>query len=53
MYKFLSLKKKIEKLNENDLFEIVKFATVSAGLSTTKYGGLKSVATYEEILKRC
>lgn len=53
MYKFLSLKKKIENLKDNDLLEIVKFATVSAGLSTTKYGGLKSVASYDEIIKRC
>lgn len=53
MYKFLSLKKKIENLKDKDLLEIVKFATVSAGLSTTKYGGLKSVASYDEIIKRC
>lgn len=51
MYKFLSKKKKIDKLNDLDLKEIVEFATVSAGLSTTKYGGLKSVANYEEITK--
>lgn len=49
MYKLLSKKKKIEKLNNDDLLDIVKFASVSAGLSTTKYGGLKSVATLQEI----
>lgn len=52
MYKLLSMKKKIEKLNEKDLFEIVQFATTSAGLSTTKHGGLKSVAEYKDINKR-
>lgn len=51
MYKFLSLKKDIDKLQENDLYEIVTFATVSAGLSTTKNGGIKSVPAYKDVMK--
>lgn len=52
MYKYLSLKKDINKLMENDLINIVRFASTSAGLSTTKNGGLKSVPSYKEIMKR-
>lgn len=52
MYKYLSLKKDINKLTENDLINIVRFASTSAGLSTTKNGGLKSVPSYKEIMKR-
>ena len=52
MYKLLSMKKRIDKLNEKDLLEIVQFATVSAGLSTTKHGGLKSVTEYKNIIKK-
>lgn len=52
MYKYLSLKKDINKLMENDLINIVRFASTSAGLSTTKNGGLKSVPSYKEIMKK-
>lgn len=51
MYKLLTKKKKIEKLTNEDLLDIVKFATVSAGLSTTKYGGLISVPSLKDIEK--
>lgn len=51
MYKFLSLKKDIESLEIDDLFDIVKFASTSAGLSTTKSGGLKTVPSYNEIIR--
>ena len=50
MFKLLSLKKEIEDLTENDLYDIVKFATASAGLSTTKNGCIKSVPSYEEVI---
>lgn len=51
MYKLLKSKKKIANLTNDDLVEIVKFATVSAGLSTTKYGGISSVNDLETIEK--
>jgi len=51
MYKLLTKKKKIENLTNNDLIEIVKFATISAGLSTTKLGGISSVVDIKEIRK--
>ena len=51
MFKFLKLNKDINLLTEKDLYKIVKFATISAGLSTTKYGGLKSVTPYKNISK--
>lgn len=51
MYKLLTKKKKIEKLTSEDLIDIVKFATISAGLSTTKFGGLKSVPLIKDIEK--
>lgn len=51
MYKFLSLKKNIEDLSENDLIRIAKFARTAAGLSTTRYGGLKSVPSIKEVIK--
>ena len=51
LYKLLALKKNINKLTEKDLKEIVEFATASAGLSTTKFGGLKSVFELNDINK--
>lgn len=50
MYKFLSMKKDVDKLEENDIYEIVRFATISAGLSTTKNGGIKSVPSYRDVI---
>lgn len=52
MYKFLSMKKEIEKLSEKNLYDIAKFATVCAGLSTTKNGGIKSVPLYREVINK-
>ena len=37
------------ELNNEQLNKIVSFACVSAALSTTQFGGLKSVPTYEQI----
>ena len=49
MYKLLSLKKDISKLSNDDLINIVTFATNVAGLSTTKLGGISSVPDLMEI----
>ena len=49
MYKFLKLNKNINDLTNEDLINIVKFATISAGLSTTKQGGICSVVDIETI----
>ena len=49
MYKFLKTKKDINDLTKEDLLDIVTFATISAGLSTTKLGGISSIVTLDEI----
>lgn len=49
MWKLLSLDKAPECLEDEELRSIVSFATVSAGLSTTKRGGMTSVPSLEEI----
>ncbi len=49
MYKFLKLNKNIDNLTSDDLINIVKFATISAGLSTTTQGGISSVVDIETI----
>jgi len=41
-----------EALNEAQLRHIVEFATASAGLSTTRPGGISSVPEYREIMQR-
>lgn len=47
--KLLSLKKKIEELNGVELKEISTFACVSAGLSTTRAGGISSIFDKEQV----
>lgn len=49
MYKFLNKKKIISELTKEDLLDIVRFSTISAGLSTTKLGGISSIADLELI----
>lgn len=51
MYKLLKSKIKIGDLTNDNLLEIVRFATISAGLSTTKYGGISSVSDLKTIEK--
>lgn len=41
-----------DMLNENELRQIVRFACTSAGLSTTRSGGISSVPSYEEVQAR-
>lgn len=52
VWKLLSLGEAPETLNEVQLREIVRFACTSAGLSTTKPGGISSVPEYEAVLER-
>ena len=49
VWKLLQLKKEPEDLKEAELREITSFACAAAGLSTTKYGGISSVPTLEQV----
>lgn len=51
VWKLLQLGKAPENLSETELWEVTRFACASAGLSTTKAGGVSSVPTYENITK--
>ena len=51
VYKLLQLKKAPETLTEEELRDAVQFACVSAGLSTTKHGGISSVHDYSEVME--
>jgi len=52
VYQLLKLGKAPETLDEEELRKVVGFACTSAGLSTTKYGGMSSVPAYEEVIAR-
>ena len=52
VWKLLQLGKAPEMLNEAELTDVVRFACTSAGLSTTRSGGISSVPAYEEVLGR-
>lgn len=49
-YRLLRSGKSPETLAEEELREMVAFACTSAGLSTTKPGGISSVPAYEDVL---
>ena len=48
----LKYEKSPEDLNEEELWQIVRFAGTAAGLSTTRAGGISSVPAMQEILER-
>lgn len=50
MWKLLQLGKAPETLCENELQEIVTFACASAGLSTTRLGGISSVPEFTDVM---
>lgn len=50
VWKLLQTGKAPACLHEDDLTEIVRFACTSAGLSTTKAGGISSVPAYTDVL---
>ena len=52
VWKLLQLNKAPETLNAEELTDVVRFACTSAGLSTTKPGGISSVHDYETVLSR-
>lgn len=52
MWKLLQTGKVPGDLTEGDLRDITAFACTSAGLSTTRPGGISSVPEYEEVLTR-
>ena len=52
MWKLLQTGKAPADLTEGDLRDITAFACTSAGLSTTRPGGISSVPAYEEVLPR-
>ena len=52
MWKLLQTGKAPADLTEADLRDITAFACTSAGLSTTRPGGISSVPEYEEVLSR-
>lgn len=51
IWKLLQIGKRAETLNETELRDIVSFACASAGLSTTRSGGISSVPDYEAVIK--
>lgn len=52
MWKLLQTGKVPGDLTEADLWDVTAFACTSAGLSTTRPGGISSVPAYEEVLSR-
>ena len=52
VWKLLQLGKSPETLNAEELTDAVRFACTSAGLSTTRAGGISSVHDYETVLSR-
>ena len=48
----LKYEKAPEALNEDELLQIVRFACIAAGLSTTKPGGISSVPALDQVLER-
>ena len=52
LWKLLSLGKAPETMTGAELRDVVRFACTSAGISTTRSGGISSVPTYAEVLKR-
>ncbi len=52
VWKLLQINQSPGTLNEAQLRDVVSFACTSAGLSTTKPGGISSVPEYEDVLKR-
>ena len=52
VWKLLQTGKCPGKLNAAELTDVVRFACTSAGISTTRSGGISSVPEYEEVLNR-
>lgn len=52
VWKLLQLDQAPDTLSEDQLRDVVTFACTSAGLSTTKNGGISSVPEYADVIKR-
>ena len=52
VWKLLNLNKAPETVTAEELHDVVKFACTSAGLSTTRSGGISSVPEYDAVMKR-
>lgn len=52
VWKLLQLDQPVDELNEAQLRDVVSFACTSAGLSTTKPGGISSVPDYDTVISR-
>jgi len=52
VHKLLESGRKPEEMTADELFAAVRFACVSAGLSTTRPGGISSVPEYEDVMGR-
>ena len=52
VWKLLQTGKAPETLNEEELRDVVTFACTSAGISTTRSGGISSVPEYAEVVER-
>lgn len=52
LWKLLQTHTQPHCLTQTQLKEIARFATASAGLSTTKYGGIYSVPEYNKVLEK-
>ena len=52
VWKLLQTGKNPAELTGEELTDTVRFACTSAGLSTTRSGGISAVPTYEEVLNR-
>lgn len=52
LWKILETNKNVSELGEKELYDIVRFACTSAGLSTTKAGGISSVPEMGEVMER-
>ena len=50
MFRFLQHGKPASELTKEDLDDITRFATVSAGLSTQKHGGISSIPNLSDVL---
>lgn len=50
VWKLLQTGKNPSELGEEELYDIVKFACTSAGLSTTKSGGISSIPNYMDVM---
>ena len=51
VWKLLQIGKDPEALTQTELEEVVRFACTSAGLSTTRAGGISSVPEYEMVMR--